>query len=108
MTDLFNALRQKVVNLETISKLACFSKMLSFFWPGVPNNLGGGGIKSVKFGKPFYKNSRMGSFTVTHLGGGKALDLLRHCLIYMESYSTERYKRGREVSKTINLALRNG
>ena len=40
-------------------------------------------------------------------GEGGHLDLLRYCLIYMESYSTERYNRGEGVFKTVNLALCN-
>ena len=41
-------------------------------------------------------------------GEGGYLDLLRYYLIYMESFCTEHYGRGRGVSEPVNLALRSG
>ena len=41
-------------------------------------------------------------------GKGGYLDLIRYCLIHIESNGTEHYEGGRRFSKTVNLALRNG
>ena len=41
-------------------------------------------------------------------GDGVFLELLRYCLVHMESYAMERYRRKRGVSRTVNFTFGNG